>query len=108
MLILVKTVERGVPSSLRLVVKSRSPPRFCCCSPPRLIGKTTEDLATHTNQVLGGLINATFGNIVEMLLCRKTWELVAFEEDWAVTFENVPTVCENRRRLFGMGFWDCW
>mmetsp|Transcript_21526 Transcript_21526/g.54236 ORF Transcript_21526/g.54236 Transcript_21526/m.54236 type:complete len:401 (+) Transcript_21526:387-1589(+) len=34
-----------------------------------LIGKTTEDLASHTNQVLGGLVNATFGNVVEMLLC---------------------------------------
>eukprot|EP00397_Hematodinium_sp_SG-2012_P024419 GEMP01025438.1.p1 GENE.GEMP01025438.1~~GEMP01025438.1.p1 ORF type:complete len:371 (+),score=33.35 GEMP01025438.1:174-1286(+) len=34
-----------------------------------LIGKTTEDLATHTSQTVGGLLNATFGNIVEMLLC---------------------------------------
>merc|ERR1719265_1173812 len=36
-----------------------------------LIGKTTEDLAAHpkVGQVMGGLINATFGNIVEMLLC---------------------------------------
>jgi len=34
-----------------------------------LIGKATEDLASHTSEVLGGLLNATFGNIVEMLLC---------------------------------------
>lgn len=34
-----------------------------------LIGKTTEDLATYTGEIAGGLINATFGNIVEMLLC---------------------------------------
>lgn len=34
-----------------------------------LIGKSTEDLAAHTNQTVGGLLNATFGNIVEMLLC---------------------------------------
>mmetsp|Transcript_35907 Transcript_35907/g.86442 ORF Transcript_35907/g.86442 Transcript_35907/m.86442 type:complete len:419 (-) Transcript_35907:90-1346(-) len=34
-----------------------------------LIGKTTEDLAEATGQIMGGLINATFGNIVEMLLC---------------------------------------
>jgi Ca2+:H+ antiporter len=34
-----------------------------------LIGKTTEDLATHTGEIAGGLINATFGNVVEMLLC---------------------------------------
>eukprot|EP00451_Oxyrrhis_marina_P001879 CAMPEP_0204269446 /NCGR_PEP_ID=MMETSP0468-20130131/16164_1 /ASSEMBLY_ACC=CAM_ASM_000383 /TAXON_ID=2969 /ORGANISM="Oxyrrhis marina" /LENGTH=410 /DNA_ID=CAMNT_0051244835 /DNA_START=35 /DNA_END=1267 /DNA_ORIENTATION=+ len=34
-----------------------------------LIGKSTEDLAEATGQIMGGLINATFGNIVEMLLC---------------------------------------
>lgn len=34
-----------------------------------LIGKSTEDLSAVTGEVLGGLLNATFGNIVEMLLC---------------------------------------
>jgi len=34
-----------------------------------LIGKSTEDLASSTGDVLGGLLNATFGNVVEMLLC---------------------------------------
>jgi len=34
-----------------------------------LIGKSTEDLASSTGEVLGGLLNASFGNIVEMLLC---------------------------------------
>jgi Ca2+:H+ antiporter len=34
-----------------------------------LIGKATEDLAAVTGDVLGGLLNATFGNVVEMLLC---------------------------------------
>lgn len=34
-----------------------------------LIGKSTEDLASHTGEILGGLLNASFGNIVEMLLC---------------------------------------
>ncbi|XP_055389059.1 uncharacterized protein LOC129618299 [Condylostylus longicornis] len=34
-----------------------------------LIGKATEDLASHLGQVLGGILNAWFGNIVEMLLC---------------------------------------
>jgi len=34
-----------------------------------LIGKATEDLASHTGEIVGGLLNATFGNIVEMLLC---------------------------------------
>lgn len=34
-----------------------------------LIGKSTEDLAAVTGEVIGGLLNATFGNVVEMLLC---------------------------------------
>jgi len=34
-----------------------------------LIGKSTEDIAEHMGDIVGGLLNATFGNIVEMLLC---------------------------------------
>mmetsp|Transcript_131777 Transcript_131777/g.332867 ORF Transcript_131777/g.332867 Transcript_131777/m.332867 type:complete len:433 (+) Transcript_131777:133-1431(+) len=34
-----------------------------------LIGKSTEDLATYTGEAAGGMLNATFGNVVEMLLC---------------------------------------
>eukprot|EP00401_Gymnodinium_catenatum_P039265 CAMPEP_0117550492 /NCGR_PEP_ID=MMETSP0784-20121206/48709_1 /TAXON_ID=39447 /ORGANISM="" /LENGTH=427 /DNA_ID=CAMNT_0005347513 /DNA_START=28 /DNA_END=1311 /DNA_ORIENTATION=+ len=34
-----------------------------------LIGKATEDVAATVGETLGGLLNATFGNVVEMLLC---------------------------------------
>lgn len=34
-----------------------------------MIGTATEELSGHTGETLGGLINATFGNIVEMMLC---------------------------------------
>lgn len=34
-----------------------------------LLGAATEALATHTGQLIGGLINATFGNAVEMIMC---------------------------------------
>lgn len=34
-----------------------------------LLGKATEDIAVHTNQTLGGLVNVTFGNAVELILC---------------------------------------
>lgn len=34
-----------------------------------LMGKATEDLAAHAGQITGGLLNAWFGNVVEMLLC---------------------------------------
>merc|ERR1712217_1022646 len=34
-----------------------------------IIGKSTEDASAVMGQTLGGLMNATFGNVVEMLLC---------------------------------------
>jgi len=34
-----------------------------------LIGKTTEDVSASVGQTAGGLLNATFGNLVEMLIC---------------------------------------
>lgn len=34
-----------------------------------LIGKATEDVAARIGETAGGLLNATFGNVVEMLLC---------------------------------------
>jgi len=34
-----------------------------------LIGKATEDLSGSTSEVVAGLVNATFGNVVEMMLC---------------------------------------
>lgn len=33
-----------------------------------ILGRATEDIAAHTNQTIGGLINATFGNAVELIL----------------------------------------
>ncbi len=33
-----------------------------------LIGFTTEDLATHTGHIAGGLLNATFGNAPEIII----------------------------------------
>lgn len=34
-----------------------------------ILGASTEVLATHTGQLIGGLLNATFGNAVEMIMC---------------------------------------
>jgi len=34
-----------------------------------LLGASTEALAVHTGQLIGALLNATFGNAVEMILC---------------------------------------
>mmetsp|Transcript_7849 Transcript_7849/g.34947 ORF Transcript_7849/g.34947 Transcript_7849/m.34947 type:complete len:403 (+) Transcript_7849:1093-2301(+) len=42
---------------------------FIGCVPlATILGKATEDLATHTNATVGGLLNATFGNAVEIIL----------------------------------------
>ena len=34
-----------------------------------LLGDATEQVALHTNDTLGGLLNATFGNATEMIVC---------------------------------------
>eukprot|EP00930_Biecheleria_cincta_P035084 TRINITY_DN24160_c0_g1_i1.p1 TRINITY_DN24160_c0_g1~~TRINITY_DN24160_c0_g1_i1.p1 ORF type:complete len:833 (-),score=131.23 TRINITY_DN24160_c0_g1_i1:134-2350(-) len=34
-----------------------------------VLGSATEALAVHTGQLVGGLLNATFGNAVEMIMC---------------------------------------
>lgn len=34
-----------------------------------VLGSATEALSVHTGQLIGGLLNATFGNAVEMILC---------------------------------------
>merc|ERR1719480_606017 len=34
-----------------------------------IIGKATEDVAAKLGETLGGLLNASFGNAVEMLIC---------------------------------------
>lgn len=33
-----------------------------------VLGEVTEDLATRFGDVIGGLLNATFGNVVELIL----------------------------------------
>mmetsp|Transcript_101540 Transcript_101540/g.295946 ORF Transcript_101540/g.295946 Transcript_101540/m.295946 type:complete len:421 (-) Transcript_101540:81-1343(-) len=34
-----------------------------------ILGAATEAMASHTGQMVGGLLNATFGNAVEMIMC---------------------------------------
>ena len=42
---------------------------FCGIIPLALIlGDVTEDLALRSGEVIGGLVNATFGNVVELIL----------------------------------------
>lgn len=48
-----------------------------------ILGRATEDIAAHTNQTIGGLINATFGNAVELVRCchSKEWGTMLGRED---------------------------
>ena len=39
-----------------------------------ILGDFTEELALHTNQVVGGLINATFGNAVEVVVAIEAMQ----------------------------------
>mmetsp|Transcript_6526 Transcript_6526/g.9841 ORF Transcript_6526/g.9841 Transcript_6526/m.9841 type:complete len:475 (-) Transcript_6526:71-1495(-) len=42
---------------------------FVCMMPlASLLGEFTEEVAMHTNQTIGGLVNATFGNAVEVVV----------------------------------------
>jgi Ca2+:H+ antiporter len=34
----------------------------------KYLGEATEQLAMHTNQTIGGLLNTTFGNAVELIV----------------------------------------
>jgi len=40
-----------------------------------ILGQSTEALANHTGQLIGGLLNATFGNAVEMIMCVQAVKL---------------------------------
>lgn len=56
--------------------KRRLPLRLCdaavaphrCPLPPQRLGMVTEQLAMYTNDSVGGLLNATFGNATEVII----------------------------------------
>lgn len=66
-----------------------------------LIGKTTEDLASHTGEIMGGLINATFGNIVEMLLCIAGIQQNQLD---IVKFTLIGSILSNMLLVMGTAF----
>ena len=55
-----------------------------------ILGDFTEEVALHTNQTIGGLVNATFGNAVEIVvavqaLLRNEIRVVQASSKW---FDN--------------------
>ncbi|KAL7466709.1 hypothetical protein ACHAXS_006997 [Conticribra weissflogii] len=66
-----------------------------------MLGVFTEELAAHTNDVIGGLINATFGNAVELVVAIQA--LLA--EDFRVVQASlIGSVFSNLLLVLGMCF----
>jgi Ca2+:H+ antiporter len=66
-----------------------------------LIGKATEDVAAASNSIIGGLVNATFGNIVEMLLC---FQGIVHEEYMVVQLTLIGSILSNLLLVMGTAF----
>lgn len=66
-----------------------------------LIGKSTEDLSSTMGDTIGGLLNATFGNVVEMLLCIAGIQL---EEFSIVQCTLVGSILSNILLVMGTAF----
>ena len=49
-----------------------------------LLGMVTEELAMYTNQTLGGLMNATFGNATEVIISAIALVAARPEDDFAM------------------------
>ncbi|KAL7516708.1 hypothetical protein ACHAWX_001697 [Stephanocyclus meneghinianus] len=66
-----------------------------------MLGVFTEELAAHTNDVIGGLVNATFGNAVELVVAIQA--LLA--EDYRVVQASlIGSVFSNLLLVLGMCF----
>lgn len=80
-LLKVRIVESPIKSLMLLTVPlgiwaaDQFPPwvvfwiNFCALIPlSSFLGQSTEDISSYTNEVIAGLLNATFGNVVEMMV----------------------------------------
>jgi Ca2+:H+ antiporter len=65
----------------------------------KILGLATEEIALRTNETIGGLLNATFGNAVEMILC-----VIALQNKYVrvVQASLLGSILSNL--LFVMGF----
>jgi Ca2+:H+ antiporter len=66
------------------------------------LGFVTEQLALHTTQTLGGLLNATFGNLTEVIVC-----VVALQKDMyrIVQLSMLGSVLSNLLLVLGCALW---
>ena len=65
-----KPAEQGIPLPLLLSFPCSLPQNLVALIPlALLLGDITEDLAEHFGDVVGGLLNATFGNVRRLSQC---------------------------------------
>lgn len=67
----------------------------------KLLGESTEQLAMHTSQSLGGLLNATFGNAVEIII-----SIIALKDGLIRVVQSslVGSILSNLLLVLGMAF----
>merc|ERR1719262_882024 len=66
-----------------------------------ILGAATESLACHTGQLLGGLLNATFGNAVEMIV---TINAIKAGLVCVVQASLIGSILSNLLLVLGMAF----
>jgi len=66
-----------------------------------LLGDLTEELALHTNQLMGGLINATFGNAVEVVVAVNALKANEFR---IVQASMIGSIYSNLLLVLGCSF----
>uniref|UniRef100_A0A0G4GZY9 Sodium/calcium exchanger membrane region domain-containing protein n=1 Tax=Chromera velia CCMP2878 TaxID=1169474 RepID=A0A0G4GZY9_9ALVE len=67
-----------------------------------LIGESTEALSEESGPVVGGLLNATFGNVVEMILCGFG---IYRDEILVVQCTLMGSILSNLLLVLGCSFW---
>jgi Ca2+:H+ antiporter len=66
-----------------------------------ILGEVTEDLALRSGEVIGGLVNATFGNVVELILsCVALTKKKKYLNDVA-GLSNLGSVLSNLLLVLG-------
>ncbi|KAI8093407.1 calcium/proton exchanger, partial [Halteromyces radiatus] len=68
----------------------------------KLLGDVTEDIALRTGEVVGGLLNATFGNAVELIV-----SVIALSQNLVVIVQSsmLGSILSNLLLVLGMCFW---
>ena len=67
----------------------------------KLLGNATEELALHTSQTIGGLLNATFGNAIELIV-----GIIALRKGMLIVVQStcLGSILSNLLLVLGMAF----